>query len=329
MSEDPLRQTIQRINITPEHSVSPTGERIAYLASTIVNGEVTQVNLDIANGDFQIQNSIPYEDQWYGILGWTADEKVIISTKTEETLSSVAQVLVDPMNGSQQAVEFSIPDFLNESQFALPYWNGWYGIMVDPTREWAVYLKQSNINAEMYTYGLWDIANNMPMFSLDTVLAGSLYFTKAAPMPIWSLDGKQFAFVGGRSDQEPGKYELFTVNVKGDIKQLTNLSTLGYVWPTFSSWNWSPDNNHIAFLVSPPNSGGTGDANLAIVDTDTLETIDMCLSVGVPELPPMWSPNGKQFLIVDDYEEDHQRVLLVDIEKNTFQSPKMLNRLVG
>lgn len=94
------------------------------------------------------------------------------------------------------------------------------------------------------------------------------------------------------------------------------LSTLGYVWPTFSSWNWSPDNNHIAFLVSPPNSGGTDDANLAIVDTDTLETIDMCLSVGVPELPPMWSPNGKQFLIVDNYEEDHQRVLLVDIEKN-------------
>lgn len=315
LSEDLPKQKIQRTNITSNFSVSHNGELIAYVASTLVNGVVAQVELAVANGNFQVQNSIPYKDHWYSVLGWTADQRVIISSKTEETLpSSVFLVLVDPKNGSEEAVNFSVSDFIDATQYAVPYWDGWYGIVNDPTQSWAVYIKQSNISTEAYTYGLWDISTNKPVFSLDTIFSGALYFTKASPKPAWSLDGKQFALVGGRTDEEPGKFELFSINVNGDMKQLTNLSNIGYIWS--STQSWSPKNDHIAFFVSPPQSGEADDANVVIVNTKTLDVIDLCLSVGIHDSAPVWSPNGKQFLVVDEYEEGHQRVLLIDIEKH-------------
>ena len=315
MSEAQPRETIQKTGITPNFAVSPNGELIAYLASTITNGEVTQLDLVIADGNFQTQNSIPWDDQWHLILGWTADQKVIISSSRTETTSPsfVSYILIDPINGEQQAVQLSISDFIDESLYDAPYWENWYGILMDPTFKWAVYPKQSTVNAEMYTYALWNISSNKPMFSLEKVFSSSWFFIHASPMPSWSIDGKQLAFVGQRQDEPSGEYELFLVNVNGDIKRLTNLSSIGYVWPSFHSW--SPDNNYIAFFISPPQAGGLNDANVAMINARTFEVIDLCLSVGLYDSVPIWSPDGKQFLIVDKHEKDNQRVLLVDIEE--------------
>jgi len=315
MAEAPPGQTIQKINITPDFFVSPNRELISYRASTLVNGDVTNIDLDIANGNFQVQKTIPYEGQWYSILGWTADQKVIISLlRAETSSSSVSYVLIDPINGTQQAIHFDISDFMDESLYDVPYWESWYGVLLDPTLKWAVYPKASNVNADMYTYALWNISSNKPMFSLEKIFSSSWFFIHASPMPSWSTDGKQFAFVGRRQDESPGEYELFLVNINGDIKQLTNLSAIGYLWPSFHSW--SPDNNYIAFFLSSPQAMRSDVANVAIVNINTRDVIDLCLSIDFQGAGPIWSPNGKQFLVVDEYEEGHQRVLLVDIEKD-------------
>jgi len=315
MSKEQPRETIQKINIAPSFSVSPNGELITYLASTIINGDVTQVDLIIADGNFQTQKSIPWEDQWDSILGWAVDQKVIISlSRAEASPSFVSFVLVDPLNGRQQAIHFSISDFPNGSLYDVPYWENWYGVLMDPTLKWAVYPKQSNVNAEMYTYALWDIVGNKLMFSLENIFSSSWFFIHASPMPTWSIDGKQFTFVGVRQDESPGEFELFLVNMNGDIKQLTNLSRIGYIWPSFHSW--SPDNSDIAFFLTPQQKLGSDIANIAIVNTNTLNVTDLCLSVGIQETAPIWSPNGTQFLVIDRYGKDHLRILLVDVVEN-------------
>lgn len=316
MSDGKLKETNQKINITPNYSVSPNGELIAYLASTIINEEVAQLNLIVANGDFQTQYSTQWDDSWSLILGWTTDQKVIISSiRTETSPSIVSYILVDPRNGSQQNIKFNISDFQDESLYDVPYWESWYGVLMNPTHNLAVYPKQSNANTEMYTYALWDVEGNSSIFSLEEIFSSSWFFIKASPMPSWSSDGNQFVFVGGSQDESPGVFELFIVHINGDIKQLTNLTHIGYIWPSLHSW--SPDNKNIVFFMTPQQTKGSDSANVSLVNTDTLDVIDLCLSIGLSDTAPIWSPDEKHFLVVDKYENDHQQVLLVDIENDT------------
>lgn len=314
MSEEQPKESIQKINITPNFAVSPDGELIAYLAGTITNG-VRQLNLIIANGNFQKINSVPWDDRWSRILGWTADQKVIISSSRTEMASPslVSYTLINPINGGQQSFHFGISDLIDDPLYDAPYWESWYGILVAPTLKWAVYPKKSIVNGGMYTYALWDISNNKPMFDLEKISSSFWFLVNASPMPSWSSDGRQFVFVGQRQDESSGELELFLVNINGDIKKLTNFSGVGDVW---SFHSWSPDNTRITFFVTPQQARGSDVANVAIVDTNTLDVTDLCLSVGIHETAPIWSPDGTQFLVVDRYDKDLQRVLLVDIKKN-------------
>jgi hypothetical protein len=54
---------------------------------------------------------------------------------------------------------------------------------------------------------------------------------------------------------------------------------------------------------------------VALLDTETLQVTDYCIPVGKQQLyqPPIWSPDSTQFLVVDRHEENHRRVILVDI----------------
>jgi Tol biopolymer transport system component len=315
MSEDQPRGTIRKIDITPNFSVSPNGELIAYLASTVTNGEVTQRDLIIANGNFQTQNSISWDDQWDSILGWTTYQKIIISSTLESIPKPpISYVLIDPLSNRQQAIRLNISDFLDKSLYDLPYWDGWYGLLIDPTLKLAVYPRQSKVNKEMFTYALWDLSNNKTLFSLENIFSAFSNFKDTYPRPSWSIDGTQFTFVGEREEDVPIKFELFLVDRDGDIEQLTNLSSVGYVSP--SSHSWSSDNSHIAFFLFPPQAGGFEHANIALVNINTLDVTDLCLSVNFQDFAPIWSPNGTQFLIVDKQEKKPPLVLLVDIVEN-------------
>jgi len=315
MSKETPEKTTQKVEITPNFAVSSNGELIAYLASTISNEEVSSLDLVIANGDLQTQNSFSWYVEWGSILGWSADQRIIISSsKVGAKLPySTSYILVDPRNGDQQIVNLSISDFMDASTYDVPFWENWYGVLIDPTFMWGIYPKQSDISAEMYTYALWDITNNKPIVSLEKVSNSPWNFIKASPMPDWSRDGKQFAFTSQIQDS-PGRYELFSVNTNGDIAQLTNLSNVGYIWPSFHSW--SPNNSKIAFYVSRLRTGGANKANAVLINTNTLDVIDLCLSSAF-QTNPIWSPDGKQFLVTDIDAEGHQRILLIDIENHS------------
>lgn len=312
MSEERPREIIQKINITSNFSVSPNRELIAYMASTFNDGEVTDVDLIIANGNFQIQNTFPWDDKWSSILGWTTDQKIIILlTPDAIPKPPVSYVLVDPLNGRQETIYLSIPDFLDKSLYDLPYWDGWFGLLINPNLEFAVYPRQSNANKEMHTYALWDISSNKTVLSLENIFSAFSSFN-TFPKPYWTTDGTQFSFVSHKEDTSSlAKFELFLVSREGNIDQLTDLSDIAYVQPSFHSW--SPDNSLIAFFLTP---SGLNYANVAIVSTNNHDVVDLCLSINFQEPPPIWSPSGKQFLVVDKYEEGHKRVLLVDVEKN-------------
>jgi Tol biopolymer transport system component len=170
----------------------------------------------------------------------------------------------------------------------------------------------------MFTYALWDISKNKTLFNLEKIFSAFSNFNDTYPKASWSANGTQFAFVGEKEEDVPTKFELFLVMQNGDTKQLTNLSDIGYVWP--SSHSWSPNNDYIAFFVSPLQTGRLERANIFIVNTNSLEVTDLCISVGLQgasgePVMPIWSPSGNQFMVVDRYEIDRQRVLLVDIEK--------------
>ena len=105
------------------------------------------------------------------------------------------------------------------------------------------------------------------------------------------------------------------IDGNGQIEQLTNLTS--YVNDgDFMSYNWSRDGRYIAawmFLGSLNKKGHTVD--LVIIDTESKQVIDTCISVGYagegygapPE--PIWSPDGNQLLV---YNENRNRVILVD-----------------
>jgi hypothetical protein len=315
LSEIPSKQTIQKINITSNFAISPNRRKIAYLSSAITNGKPAQPSLIIANANFQIQNIISFSDHWNSILGWTLDQRVIISTNAENTLSSfVSLAIIDPQQGNQQSIDIHISDFIG-NQFSAPYWDGWHGSIVDPTLARSIYLKQSNYDLEKYTYSLWDIENSKPIISLEKYIAGSLYFSEAAQKPVWSPDGGQFAVAGMDQNGNPGKSGWFIVHINGTVKQITNLTNIAYIWPLTT---WSPDNKSIVVLATWQEAMGSDLADVYIVNPISLDVTDLCLQIGVPETNPIWSPSGKQFLIVDKYDKDHQRVLLADTEKSVY-----------
>ena len=97
-----------------------------------------------------------------------------------------------------------------------------------------------------------------------------------------------------------------------------------------SGYEWSPDNQHIAFglRVTPdkyPNLNvlATSSWRLAVMDIQTQNVTNYCLQVAPQMGEPIWSPDGKQLLVAvyhggvydpSDYNPSFDTVL-VDIEK--------------
>jgi Tol biopolymer transport system component len=88
---------------------------------------------------------------------------------------------------------------------------------------------------------------------------------------------------------------------------------------TFDDYFWSPSGRYLALYWMDPNSGqSTSSRNLVILNTQTLEAVDTCVQFSLPlDIPaPVWSPDETQILLNDAYLDNHQRVILVDLQKN-------------
>ena len=164
---------------------------------------------------------------------------------------------------------------------------------------------------EFFTFALWDFSNQKIVFSLESIYRDSVYFSVASPMPVWSPDNSQFAFIGHDSSQ-PG-FELYRVSLDGKTEQLTNLSSIALL--RGMPFSWSPGGQKIVLLVDE--LPATGPRNVAVLDVETKDMIDFCISVGVglseESYPPLWSPDERQFLVTDWFDDWQSRVILVDI----------------
>ena len=114
------------------------------------------------------------------------------------------------------------------------------------------------------------------------------------------------------------KRDLFSITRNGQVEQITNLEGNALVWP--SSHNWSPDGLKIALFSSSP--GNYEEARLAVFDTVSVELTEYCVTVasqvyGFSQPPtPIWSPDGKQILVIDRYDDLRSQVFLIDMERS-------------
>lgn len=314
-----------------EPIVSPNGSFVAY-EHVIYDaaGKVVKTELVVANAKGQPLSVMPWEDEWSVMPAWLDNEHVVINAAglnpKENTGDEPDTMLaLDPFSGKRQILKPDFPKILNiswSSHFVpLPFWDGWSGVIYDPTLTRAIYPRFVGDSKEMYTYAIWDPSKRRLVATLEDVFSSTIsgYF----PMPVWSPDGSRFVFEGFDPTADPVKMELYEVNRNGQAKQLTQLAPAAYVWDTGLSW--SPDGRYIAMFLAPYTGGPSDKARAAVLDTETLDVTDYCVSVtfsgegygaGGPVWPPVWSPDGKQFVIMDWYEKEHRRVILVDIEKN-------------
>jgi hypothetical protein len=273
-------------------------------------GHISGYELNIATADGEQQKVIPFEDKWMDIIDWTNDQRLLLSYDESITSSdghqiSISYLVMDPFTGEQQILR---PDFPNYFNITIP----WYrrGVIYDPALTRAIYARFIDENEEMYTLGLWDVDNQLLVTSLENVFLNSVYFSKQTPLPRWSPDGSQFVVVGVvLAYEELVTFEIYRVSRDGQVEQLTQLSPTARIYPT--SLSWSPNGHYIAMFLD--DWYGIDNPRVALLDMETLEITDYCIPVRGVVPPPLWSPDGTQFLVVDRYEDDHQYVILVDI----------------
>jgi hypothetical protein len=294
---------------------------IAYYRSSIdqQNNEVEHMVIATADGQSQIE--IPWGEKWQYILGWTHDQRLIITyddpdLRAQEKWNSVFAFLIyDPFSGEEELLHPVFPDRLVNT--ILPSWDGWAGNVYDPTLTRAVVPRILGDEDNPYTLALWDITSQELISSLEDVFYESVFYSDLAPQPFWSDDGASFAFVGKLFDNEKIEFELFQVSRDGKVEQLTNLTSIYQA----SSWRniWSPDSSKIAMLVDlHPETEGY---NVLILNLETSEIVDSCISIrgniSKSELiPPLiWSPDGQQYLVKDWIDDSSSQIILVDTKQ--------------
>lgn len=316
-----------------EHIVSPNRKLVAYqhvIYNTV--GKAVKTELVVADLAGKPLRIMPWEEGWIEMPAWLDNEHLVINPSGLNAEQSAGEkpstlLVLNPFSGERQILKPDFPRFLHaiysSSLPFLPFWDGWSGVIYDPTLTRAIYPKFVGDNDEMYTYAIWDLSERRLIATLDEVFSSSSAFGGNFPMPKWSPDGSRFVFQGFDATTDPVKIELFEVSRDGQTKQLTQLSSVAYVWE--SSFSWSPDGRYIAMFLGPPSGAAFEKARVAVLDTVTLDVTDYCVSVtfsgdeygGGGPLSPIWSPDGKQFVVMDWYEKNHRNVILVDIEKNS------------
>jgi hypothetical protein len=310
-----------------DHVVSPNRSLLAY-ENVIFNseGKVAKEELVIADATGNRLKTIPWEEEWWQTPIWSDNEHVVINLSLPGEENSdpkpLPMLVLNPFTNERRIIKSDFSGFPVTSSADLPYWEGRWGTIYDPTLTYVVYPRTVENNDEMYTYAVWDLSQRRLVTTLDEIFS-SFLLTGNFPIPKWSPDGSRFVFQGFDPTTDPVNIEMYEVNHDGQTKQLTQLAPVAYVWE--SSFSWSPDGRYIAMSLAPHLGAFYDKARVAVLDTVTLNIIDYCVSVtfsgdgyGRPgPSAPIWSPNSHQFVITDWYEKDHRRLILIDIEKNS------------
>jgi hypothetical protein len=299
------------------HVVSPDQTLMAYTSILFDEQEnIIKEELVVADANGTRLMSMPWGETWHSIAAWLNESQLVISLILSPEQNSgqkpAALLVLDPFTGEQKLLDADLPGYIHESGLVVPYWDGWLGAVYDSTGSLAVYPAYFGTDPDKFTYAVWDASKEQMVVSLENVFAVYDIF----PQPRWSPDNSQFVFNGLVNTDNGVAIELYRVSRGGQIEQLTELSPTAYVLD--SGYSWSPEGRFIALLLITKEVFYPK-ALVALLDTVTLQVTNYCLPVsygGALLSPPVWSPDGRQFLVTDWYDDGHQRIIMIDIEKN-------------
>jgi hypothetical protein len=299
------------------YAVSPDKKLMAYISSIIDEQDrIVSQDLVIADANGQRQKTINWQDEWGTILFWHDEEHLVLylseieGRKVNVLLEPAPILVLNIVTGEQQILLPSFSGFLS-NKGVLPYWNGQSGVAYDPTLTRAIYLRSLKAEEYTYTYAIWDLENDRLVTTLEDILTTYFFDIIVSPMPFWSPDGSHFVVVGRVFDEETDEYvemELYRVSRDGEAEKLTALNPLLVVEDL--NLSWSPGERYIVMFLNKYYGGGSK-VRLGILDTETLVMTDTCMDV-YSDVPPIWSPDGSQFLVWDHRNE---RVILVAIDQ--------------
>jgi len=300
----------------PEFYVSPNHNWMAYVDWKNPPSD----NLwYVANVEGQVSKIVPDSYLW-DLVGWLDNEQLVVrldtfiptsepSSMPSLDMTEVPTLLIlNPFTGERRILEPDIPDLVPWGG-KIPWWDGWSGLVYDPTLKYAAYLGKDGLT-------LRDLEN---AHTIASVLL-DIY-----SRPFWSPDGERFA-VADSLDYSKSAYEIYVMSLNGKVLQLSNLSAY-HLSNYISGLTWSPDGRYLAFwlsswdeeveyyfyntLINPP-------ASLAVLDTASGKIINYCIQGDSREfVTPLWSPDGLQIVILEDQDTDsvdYDRVILIDLE---------------
>lgn len=303
-----------------EFMISPDTKNLAFASTSLASdGSIDQRYMVIVDANGQRQKVVPWEEKWFGILAWTNDNRLLLSYDDPDLKASgkqstlFAYLVFDPFSGEQEILLPNFPEYIHDAK--IPFWDGWFGAVYDPTLTRVIYPHTMQTPDGFFTFALWDLSKRSIVASLEKVYHELMSLSIAASMPVWSPDGSQVAFIGHGIDINQPEFELYRVSRDGQVEQLTHLSSISLLrGMTFS---WSPDGGKIAMLMD----SGVGVSHVSVLDVETKDVTDYCIPIkmgmgGEEFYPPIWSPDGQQFLVIDWAEDGHSRIILVDIDQN-------------
>jgi hypothetical protein len=298
--------------------VSPSGRLLAY--NRVIydkQGNIVHEELEVVDSGGVIRANLSRQADWIAIPGWLDDNRLVITAANSNRKNSgdaISHLVINPFTKQQETIESSPPDVYDIPP--VPKWNGWHVQVYNSALSQIAYLKLTN--GIYWAYALWDIKSSQTLASLETF--------DNERIPVWSPSSQLFVLAGSPiENREWTKNELYTIDRKGAISKLTNL-TLYYPNTYIQSYSWSPDGRFIAFWlnneIQPEQDQWFGTQNLAVLDILTLRVINYCVpgDINTSRFPlvsaPIWSPDSRQLVVENRYDEHASRVILVDITKN-------------
>lgn len=162
---------------------------------------------------------------------------------------------------------------------------------------------------------LWDIEKQKQIVSINHAY---MELNNINP-PLWSPDGQEF-IIDARVDENEN-IELYSINLGGELKKLTNfnLHLNEQQKKEFEIWNysWSGDGQYIAFWYRLEKNEP---AHLAILEIQNRKLRGLCVS-SRSHFDPIWSIDNNQLLVEgyfndEDVPYEKYKVNIIDIKDN-------------
>lgn len=285
-------------------SVSPDHKWLVY-AGRMYDGSSDRVIVTDFNGK-TIRNIDAYN--WFFPLGWLDNQKLAIWMLSDVTDGPPFPTLI--YNPHTRDSKLIMPDYPNISVWRSIAWSETMTVY-DPTLSFVIYVTLPDPTGSGDVV-LWNLEEQKEVVRLK-----HLYVLRNNNAPLWSPDGQEF-IIDANLEGYPS-FELYSINLQGEIQQLTHFDDLAgqQTVANLTLWNysWSGDGRYIAFWYR---IGDGKAAQLALLDTLNNNIKDLCIK-SYWHFNPIWSPDNEQFLVdglLNESETTNYQTLLVDINDN-------------